>query len=181
MVTRLNDLGFDCYGFDLLENVPRWKNRDLPSDRLVIADSDKLVLPFHDGVFDLVYSFGVIEHVGTTNGHSNRKPDYHEIRKSWVREIFRTMTAGGSLLLAGPNRNFPIDLAHGLDARATAFEAWLSRQAGFSVHFTWGENFLWGYSDLRRYCQELPCRYRWAISAQANEFLPCAETSSTIS
>lgn len=60
------------------------------------------------------------------------------------------------MLLAGPNRGFPIDVAHGLDSRAAGWEQWLSRLAGRSVHKTWGDNFLWGYADLPGYLEGLP-------------------------
>ena len=158
MVTHLNSLGFDCHGFDLLENASRWAAFDLPRNRFVITDPYRLQLPYDDATFDLIFSFGAIEHIGTTNGHSDRRPDYAEIRTAWVRELFRTIRVGGSLFLAGPNRNFPVDTAHGLDTRASTLEFWLTQKLGVTLHKPWGPNFLWGYSDVRSYCHDLPCR-----------------------
>ena len=59
--------------------------------------------------------------------------------------------------LAGPNRTFPIDVAHGLDSRASQWEKTVSRWLGASLHKTWGDNFLWGYADLQRYLAGLEC------------------------
>ena len=90
----------------------------------------------------------MIEHVGTTDGHADRRPDYHEVRRQWVQEIFRILMPGGHMLLAGPNRGFPIDVAHGLEERILS--GWL----GVSVHKTWGSNFQWGYADFHLYLSE---------------------------
>lgn len=156
MVMYLNELGYDCHGFDLLENAHRWAAQDLPRERFAVAEPIGLELPYADRTFDFIFSFGAIEHVGTTNGHSDRRPDYHEVRTQWVGELFRTLRVGGSMLLAGPNRNFPVDTAHGLDSKFSPVEEWLSKKVGATVHRPWGDYFLWGYPDVRRYCKGLP-------------------------
>ena len=156
MVTSLLDLGYDAHGFDLLENVPRWVEKALPPDRFAVTDPLRLVLPYDDGAFDAAISFGVIEHIGTVDGNATRRPDYHERRTQWVRELFRVIRPGGHMLLAGPNKGFPIDVAHGLDAAASRLEHSLSRLVGASVHRSWGENFLWSYGDVDRYLAGLP-------------------------
>jgi SAM-dependent methyltransferase len=150
-VERLREHGVDAYGFDLVENVKFWREQKRPPDRFVVAAPIDPLLPFADGTFDLVYSFGVIEHVGTTNGHSNRRRDYHEIRRRWTLELFRVVRQGGYLFLAGPNRRFPIDTAHGPDSAAMKWEKAFATRFGVTIHRPWGENFLWGYSDVQRY------------------------------
>ena len=155
-VRTLLDSGFDCYGFDLLEQVPQWISSNLPRDRFVVTDPMSLQLPFDDGAFDAVFSIGVLEHVGTVDGHATRRDDYHEIRRQWVRELFRVTQKGGYLLLGGPNRGFPIDAAHGLDAGASRLERAISRLTKVSVHRTWGPYFLWSYRDLQHYLDGLP-------------------------
>jgi len=157
MIKVLLDSDYDAYGFDLLENVPHWVEQSLSADRFVVTDPDHLDLPFATGSFDAVFSFGVIEHVGSVDGNAIRRPDYEAIRRQWLAELFRVVRVGGHLLLGGPNRNFPMDTAHGLDGDATALEHWITRLAGVSIHRTWGANFLWSYGDLRRYLDGLPC------------------------
>jgi SAM-dependent methyltransferase len=154
VLTLIED-GFDAYGVDLPGLVPHWKALDCPADRFFVVAPDLHVLPFGDGTLDLAYSFGVMEHIGTEDCHSTRRPDYHAIRRDWLREMFRTVRVGGYVLLGGPNRNFPLDFSHGLDAAATRAERWLSSKAGVSVHRTWGEYFLWGYRDIPRYLDGL--------------------------
>jgi SAM-dependent methyltransferase len=155
MVMTLLEMGYDAYGFDLLESVPHWIEQKLPSDRFIVTEPLDLRLPFEDAVFDAVFTFGVLEHVGTSDGHATRRPDYHAIRREWTRELFRVVRPGGYLLLGGPNRGFPIDTAHALDAEAGRLEHALSRLAGVSVHRTWGKNFLWSYRDVRTYLDGL--------------------------
>lgn len=156
MVEALRRHGLDAHGFDLLELVPEWVALGRARDRYVVADPIDLALPYGDRSFDCVFSFGVIEHVGTMDGHATRRPDYAEIRRAWLAELFRVVKVGGHLLLGGPNRNFPVDTAHGLDAAASGAEHALSRLARVSVHRPWGPNFLWGYGDLRDYLGSLP-------------------------
>jgi SAM-dependent methyltransferase len=151
MVTTLTTEGYNAYGVDLSGLQNRWKHLNLPSSHFFVVGPEELSLPFHDNSLDFAFSLGVIEHVGTTNGHSDRRPDFHEVRRQWTQEIFRTIAPGGHILLAGPNRSFPVDVAHGLDSRANGVERAMSRWLGASVHKTWGENFLWGYPDFRRY------------------------------
>ncbi len=151
MVTTLRQRGLDAYGVDLAGLQTRWRHAELPADRFFIVGPDSLSLPFRDGSLDFAFTLGVIEHVGTTDGHADRRADYHAVRRQWTREIFRTLKPGGAMLLAGPNRGFPIDVAHDLDSRASAPERWLSARLGASLHKTWGEGFLWNYADVHRY------------------------------
>jgi SAM-dependent methyltransferase len=143
--------GYDAYGVDLPGLTAHWQRLSLPDDRMFVIDPVDFKLPFRDDSLDFAFTLGVIEHVGTTNGHSDRRPDYHELRKAWLREVFRVIRPGGAMLIAGPNRNFPVDMAHDLDTRASAGERWLSRKLGVSIHKTWGENFLWAYKDIASY------------------------------
>jgi SAM-dependent methyltransferase len=151
MVTTLCKTGLDAYGVDLAGLHSRWQQQQLDPHRFFIVGPDELVLPFRDRSLDFAFSLGVIEHVGTTDGHTDRLPNYHQIRKQWTREVFRTIKIGGHMLLGGPNRGFPIDVAHGQDSRASVVERGLSRLAGVSVHRTWGQHFLWGYRDVPTY------------------------------
>jgi SAM-dependent methyltransferase len=158
MVAELLRCGVDAYGVDLADNEGRWHAMERPRDRFAIVDPMAFALPFDAGAFDFAFSFGVIEHVGTSNGHADRLPDYHAIRRDWVRELFRVVRPGGHLLLGGPNRTFPVDAAHGCDVASSALERWLFRKTRLSIHRVWGEHFLWSFGDLHRYLHGLPCR-----------------------
>ena len=155
MAKTLLEEGYDAYGVDLLSAVDSWLNNDLPKDRFFIIDPYKLELPFEDGALDFAYSIGVIEHVGTTNGHADRREDYDEIRRHWLCEVYRIIRKGGYLLIGGPNRNFPID-THGPDSKATKIEKMLCSKLKLSIHKTWGEHFLWNYKDIERYLNGFP-------------------------
>lgn len=158
MVRTFLDQGLDAYGVDLPGLHRHWTRLSLPQDRMFIVDPEGLRLPFADGSIDFVYTLGVIEHVGTSNGHSDRLPDYRARRRQWLREVYRVVRPGGVMLVAGPNRQFPVDVAHDLDSRASGLERWLSRKLRVSVHKTWGENFLWSYGDVHDYLEGLPYR-----------------------
>jgi len=151
MVTTLSAEGYDAYGVDLSGLQNRWKRLKQPESNFFVVGPEELKLPFCDNSLDFAFSLGVIEHVGTVDGHADRSTNFHEIRRQWTQEIFRTIAPGGHMLLAGPNRAFPIDVAHGLDSKAHAIERTLSHWVGASVHKTWGDNFLWGYPDFHRY------------------------------
>ncbi|MBE7421022.1 MAG: hypothetical protein EFKGCFLK_02706 [Rhodocyclaceae bacterium] len=156
MVRTLLDKGYDAYGTDLLGLERYWSRQDLPRDRFFIVGAGDTRLPFRSSSVDFAFTLGVIEHVGTSNGHSDRLPDYREIRRRWLLELLRVVRVGGCALIGGPNRSFPVDAAHGLDSKASVIERTLSRFAGVSIHKPWGENFLWSYGDLRGLLDGLP-------------------------
>jgi SAM-dependent methyltransferase len=158
MATTLTKLGYAAYGVDLSGLAGRWSADGLSRDRFFIIDRDRLDLPFFDESFDFAFTLGVIEHVGTADGHSDRLPEYRKIRREWLQELFRVLRVGGCMLIGGPNRRFPVDVAHGPDARASKLERMLSDIIGATIHKTWDENFLWSYSDFAEYLRG--CNYR---------------------
>jgi SAM-dependent methyltransferase len=157
MVMALRQEGYDAHGVDLPGLEREWAAAGHPPEPFRLIDPDAYSLPFEDGFFDFLFSFGVIEHVGTTDGHADRRPDWHEVRRQWVLENLRTLRSGGRMLLAGPNRGFPVDVAHGPDSRAAGWERGLSRLVGATVHRTWGDGFLWSFGDVRRYLAGTGC------------------------
>ena len=156
MVKVLMNHGFDAYGVDLITLAKYWEKQGLDKAHFFLAEPYKLELPFEDNSLDFVFTLGAIEHIGTSDGHADRLPDYHMIRKEWLREIYRVVKPSGHMLIGGPNRNFPIDTAHGLDSKASKVEKKLTEWLGTTVHKTWGANFLWGYSDIEKYLSDLP-------------------------
>jgi SAM-dependent methyltransferase len=152
----LLELGYDIYSVDDKDLVKYWSKLGLPKEKYFVINPCDFKLPFESNTMDLAFSFGVIEHVGTNDGHSTRAYNYIEIRKQWLQEIYRCVKPGGAILVGGPNRNFPIDVAHGLDSRASKLEKIISKYSKMTVHKPWGENFLWGYHDIQRYLDGLP-------------------------
>jgi SAM-dependent methyltransferase len=160
MAQTLISAGYDAYGVDLLEAEPLWAvagEQGRSRERFAVVDPDCFRMPFADCSIDFIFSFGVIEHVGTADGHSARLPGYKAIRRQWVCELFRSLKIGGHMLLGGPNRSFPIDAAHGPDCAANLIERKVSEWTRLSIHRVWGEHFLWSYRDLADYLRDLPC------------------------
>ena len=156
MVRTLLDQQYEAYGVDLPALGKYWREQSFPKEHFFVVGTSPMKLPFYDDSLDFVYSFGVAEHVGTSDGHATRDPDYQNIRCEWLREIYRVVRPEGFFLIGGPNRNFPIDVAHGLDADAGSIEKTLSRMLHASVHRVWNPYFLWGYRDIKQYLFDLP-------------------------
>ena len=157
-ITTLLADGYDAFGVDLAPLTRHWSRHDAERSRFFVVDPLTLDLPFHDDILDFAFTFGVIEHVGTLDGHATRRSDYHDYRRQWLREIFRTVRPGGHMLIGGPNRRFPLDFSHGLDSQASPLERALSRLVRVTVHRTWGEYFLWSYDDISKYLAGLSFR-----------------------
>jgi SAM-dependent methyltransferase len=157
-VTTLLEDGYDAFGVDLAPLTRYWRLGGAEASRFFVVDAGTLALPFEDGVLDFAVSLGAIEHVGTVDGHATRCATYHQRRRQWLREIYRVVRPGGHLLVGGPNRHFPLDFSHGLDAEASPLERSLTRLAGVSIHRTWGDYFLWGYEDVPKYLAGLEFR-----------------------
>jgi len=155
MVKLLKNIGYDSYGVDLFTLAKYWDKQNFDKDMFFVVDPYNFELPFEDDSFDFIFTLGVIEHIGTSNGHSNRLENYEEYREKWLREVYRVLKPGGHMLIGGPNRNFPIDTAHGLDTKASYIEKKLSSWAKTSIHKTWGRNFLWSYKDFKHYLEGL--------------------------
>src|SRR5262245_30809512 len=157
-ITTLLADGYNAFGVDLAPLTRHWSRHDAERSRFFVVDPLTLELPFHDDILDFAFTFGVIEHVGTLDGHATRRTDYHDYRRQWLREIFRTVRPGGHMLIGGPNRRFPLDFSHGLDSQASPLERALSRLVRVTVHRTWGEYFLWSYDDISKYLAGLSFR-----------------------
>lgn len=155
-VQTLIEDGYEAFGVDLAPLTRHWSSRGLDAGRLFVVDPMTLALPFHDDSLDFAFTLGVIEHIGTVDGHATRCGDYHERRRQWLREVVRVVRSGGHVLIGGPNRTCPVDFSHGLDAESSWWERQLSAWAGVTVHRTWGDYFLWSYADIPRYLEGVP-------------------------
>lgn len=161
MVATLSLMNYDAYGSDLAGLTSYWNKLGHDKNKFFIIDPYALKLPFPDNSLDFVFSLGAIEHVGTSDGHTDRLDNYKEIRKQWLNEAFRVVKVGGQLLIGGPNRKFPIDVAHSIDTKATYTEKVISKIIKKSVHFPWNENFLWAYEDIDDYL----AGYKYEVTA----------------
>lgn len=150
-VALLERDGFDAYGVDLPKAAGFWAELDRDPERLFCADA--AALPFEDGFFDAVVCVGVIEHVGTITGHCTLAPDFGLARVAFVRELVRLVRPGGRLLVACPNKSFPLDIHHGAgDAltRPGRLRSLVSARTGMNLHKTWGAYHLLSSGEIDR-------------------------------
>jgi len=150
-ITALAKAGYDAYGIDLPEQARHWAAARHPANRFFTASA--LHLPFQDDSFDFVYSFGVIEHIGTVLGHCTLLPDYQSQRQQYANEIMRVAKPGARVMIACPNKIFPVDIQHGPgDAaeKAGAIRSFIYNRTGMNVHKTWGQYHLVSDAEVRK-------------------------------
>jgi SAM-dependent methyltransferase len=112
VVEVLRQHGADAIGVDIGWRAREWGERD-PSWPYLRADGR--ALPFADGTFDAVVSFGVIEHVGIEgeSGASEQvASDYQDHRGRYVAEALRVLRDPGVAVLSQPNGSCPVDFWH---------------------------------------------------------------------
>jgi SAM-dependent methyltransferase len=103
--------GYEAYGIDLPGLSRFWAREGRDSTYFFGADATRT--PFPDDSFDVVYSLGVIEHIGTLTGHCTLGPGYRAQRQRYAHEVLRVVRPGGRVLIACPNKHFPVDIQHG--------------------------------------------------------------------
>ena len=148
-VTALVRAGYDAYGLDLPDLGRFWAAEKNDSQRFIAGSATHL--PFADNAFDFVYSFGVIEHIGTVYGDCALKDDYWKERQEYAREIVRVTKPGGRILIACPNKAFPIDIQHGpsdMVEKAGRIRSFIYDKTGMNVHKTWGRYHLLSYPEV---------------------------------
>lgn len=148
-VVGMNRDGFSAVGLDVSSVAGLWSGLGRDADTFVVGDVTNL--PFPSGSFDAVISLGVVEHVGTVNGHLTLAPDYREQRARFAAELKRVTRPGGRVLIACPNKRFPIDIQHGPNDALThsPLRTKLFERTGMNLHPTWGRYHLASYGDLR--------------------------------
>lgn len=151
MVKLLRTCGIACYGIDVLSNSKHWAMAGAEPNSLFCADATSL--PFANNSFDFVMSLGVIEHIGTLNGHCTLKKTYIDDRQRYAKEIVRVTRPGGSILIAAPNKLFPVDVQHGPRDEVSPeapIRSFLFKKTGLNVHKIWGDYHLPSYGEVRR-------------------------------
>jgi len=106
-VNALRGAGYDAYG---LEPGGRFDNVVPDARAFVFQEYSNEFAPTEK--FDFVMSHGVIEHVGTTDGHAKLGANFRADRKEFVASLQRLTRPGGYILVACPNRLFPFDFQH---------------------------------------------------------------------
>jgi SAM-dependent methyltransferase len=99
-VKRFHDFSQSVYGVDVDTERVQEASKYLPNIKQGSAEA----LPYNDGLFDIVLSHEVLEHVG-------------DERKA-VNEAFRVLKPGGRLVVFVPNRWYPFE-THGIYWRGT--------------------------------------------------------------
>jgi SAM-dependent methyltransferase len=102
IVALLKERGVDAYGVDPGIRREQWSQLGL-ADRLFAADGRNL--PFEEEVFDVVFSSGVLEHVGDPlpPGAARSGPC-----AQYIHEVVRVLKPGGVALIAHPNGWHPM-------------------------------------------------------------------------
>ncbi|MHB1534000.1 MAG: class I SAM-dependent methyltransferase [Acidimicrobiales bacterium] len=177
IVDRMRRDGIDALGVDMRGVADFWGERGGDPAAFVVGDG--VALPFPDRAFDAVMALGVIEHVGTLTGHLTLAPDWRDQRRRFADELARITRAGGRILVACPNKWFPVDVQHGPNDQLTA-APWRSRvfeRLALNVHATWGAYHLASYADLwswygRDRVRPLPLRGYFGFSALERPGVP---------
>jgi SAM-dependent methyltransferase len=150
MVKQFRKRDIQCYGIDLPSNAEHWAMAGADSHSIFAGDARRL--PFVDSSFDLVISLGVIEHIGTLNGHCTLSRTYFEDRLKYAQEIVRVTKLNGTIIIAAPNKSFPIDIQHGpTDALSpkAPIRTFICNKTGLNIHKTWGDYHLPSYEEVR--------------------------------
>lgn len=159
-IRQLAASGYDAYGVDLPTLSQFWA--EAGNDRKRFVACNALRLPFANDSFDVVYSLGVIEHVGTVLGHCTLRPDFAVHRQRYAAEIVRVTKPGGRIIIACPNKTFPVDIQHGPTDRASpkyAIRSMIFDRTGINLHKTWGVHHLLSYGEVRRlFCDQAGAR-----------------------
>jgi len=150
-VSMLMEEGYDAYGIDLPSLSKFWAQAGNDPQHFFCCDATRL--PFPHDFFDVVYSLGVIEHIGTENGHSTLSSNYWEARQQYANEILRVTKSAGEIIIACPNKSFPIDIQHGPRGslnRKNRIIDYIFKTTGINIHPIWGKYHLLSYSETKR-------------------------------
>lgn len=111
-VDLLCEAGFQCVGIDNGNRANVWPKR-IHNENLVMANG--MHLPFNKDEFDVVFCGCVFPHVGVVGDSIEVTEHYLEDRTKLAAEMTRVLSPEGQIVVASPNRKFPMDIFHGRD------------------------------------------------------------------
>jgi len=121
-VMLLSESGWDAWGInprDPARGTTFWEQFGAGKRRFVVALGEQI--PFRDDTFDACLSFEVLEHVGKVPpAYWTPSHDCAAKRQAYADECVRVTKHGGTILLATPNKWFPLDAGHGFENRLGA-------------------------------------------------------------
>lgn len=148
--------GYDAYGVDLPNMTPFWRAASHDATRFLACSAIRL--PFPDDFFDLVWSLGVVEHIGTASDTLSLVPEFRTYRADYAREILRVTKPGGKIIVSCPNKTFPIDIQHGPECghHLKRLRWMIFNKTGLNIHKTWGCYHLLSYAEAKELFMQNP-------------------------
>lgn len=161
VISMLIEDGYDAYGIDLPNLTKFWAQVGNDPQHFFCCDATRL--PFPEDFFDVVFSLGVIEHIGTEIGHCSLSSNYWEVRQKYASEILRVTKSAGRILIACPNKSSPIDIQHGpRDSLSpkSRLRSYLFERTGINIHPIGRKYHLLSYSETKRlFCENGEARF----------------------
>ncbi len=146
-VYELKKNGFEqSYGLDMGWRSKWWKIKKREPNYLFIANAENM--PFEDKFFDIIIALGVIEHIGAIGATASLSKDFIFARHRFITNILRVMKDKGKLIIACPNRTFPIDFQHNLSSIKLLSR--FAEKTGICFHSPLNK-FLLTYKDIAYY------------------------------
>ena len=158
-ISELVRMDYEAYGIDLPGQSPFWAAAGNNPHIFFASDAGKL--PFIDGYFDVVYSLGVIEHIGTVDGQAIPLDSYWDIRSEYANSLIRVTKPGGRIVVSCPNKSFPVDLQHGAPAFVgnSRIRKYIWDKMQLNIHPIWERYHLLSYSETKRlFCDKGGCK-----------------------
>ena len=108
----------------------------------------------------------MIEHIGTQDGNQALVDNYWEARQSYANELLRVTKPAGRILVACPNKSFPIDVQHRardnspqankgkIEKLLLRLRGYIFERTGVNIHPVWGRYHLLSYSETAKlFCE----------------------------
>jgi SAM-dependent methyltransferase len=167
-VKALRNLGYDAWG---LEPGGRLDDAEPGVRPFIYRVYSQDLLNQHPEIerFDFIFSSGVVEHVGTTDGNSDLVENYREYRKVFMESQLSLLRVGGILCVTGPNRLFPFDFQHGDHYYHSILKVLDRLPVLKNATIPWHpRNHLVSYRDLQKIAAALPYKVEFLYESQAD-------------